>query len=144
MHYLANKAEAEDVTQEVFERMWRNIDKVSADEALPWLLSVAKNRCIDCLRQRKHHSDDLLDVQLCQRAQDTPEGFLATLNLSQWLKRAVYSLTEPYRSLVVYFDLQQLSVKEVAEKMSMSENQVKVYVFRARKKMRHYLQNTEL
>ena len=132
------------MTQEVFERMWRHIEEVSLEQALPWLLTVTKHCCIDSLRRRKNHSDTLLDELPCDRAQDTPEGFLAAANLSAWLKLAVNSLSEPYRSLVVYLDLKQLSVKEVADKLSLSENQVKVYGFRARKKLRKFLQNAEL
>jgi len=56
----------------------------------------------------------------------------------------VARLPEPQKSLVVLMDLQQLSGAEAANALDLSETQVKVYLHRARKKLREYLQNLEL
>jgi len=144
VYMLANTAEAEDVTQETFESLWRNIAEVSEEAAQAWLLRVAKNRCIDRLRRKHRQMETLPEETLCERAENTPEGFLAKANLSDWLKKAVARLPEPQKSLVVLMDLQQLSGAEAANALDLSETQVKVYLHRARKKLREYLQNLEL
>ena len=141
---LANTAEAEDATQEVFERVWKNMSKLpDGDGIQPWLIRITRNLCIDKLRQRRSH-EELMDDQLEAHSSQQPSSVLAANQLSSWLKSAVAQLKDPYRSLVVMLDLQQRSVRETAQSLGLSENQTKVYSHRARKQLRQYLQGIEL
>ncbi len=142
-HMLGNTAEAEDVTQEVYIRLWKNIAGIVLDEARPWLLRVTRNACIDELRKRKPNEEMLVEPA-CERLDGTPEGGLEAFQLSKWLKLAIAKLKEPYQSFVIMADLQQLSIREIAGGQIYSENQVKVYLHRARKQLRILLQEVEL
>lgn len=142
-HMLGDAQEAEDVTQEVYIRLWKRMDWVVLDEARPWLLHVTRNLCIDQLRKRKPNVE--MEVEpACDRTENTPQGSLERSQLSGWLKASIAKLKEPYKSLVLMADLQQLSIKEIAAIKEFSENQVKVYLHRARKQLRSLLQNVEL
>ncbi len=144
LHILGNTAEAEDATQEVYERLWRHMDSVEDDaKAKPWLLQVTRNLCIDKLRQRKPH-EALLPELVEAPPGERPEEYLEACHISAWLRRAIDQLHEPYRSLVTLMDMQQKSVREVAQQLDMSETQVKVYTHRARKRLRQYLQGKAL
>lgn len=143
LHMLGNRAEAEDVTQETFERLWRNVNKVETEQAQAWLLAVARNRCIDQLRAR--HVCDPLDEELeCPLLQNTPDRQTEQAQLSYWVRNGISKLKEPYRSLITLADCQQKSVREVAGVLALSENQVKVYLHRARRQLRAFLQGMAL
>ncbi len=142
-HMLGDASEAEDVCQEVFERLWNNIGTVVMEEARLWLLQVARNRCIDYLRKRRD-MQELSEDLACEVKGNSPSGHFAKNELSQWLQNAIAKLKEPYKSLIMMADLQQLSIKEIVGKTELSENQIKVYVHRARKQLRARLQGAEL
>ena len=139
---LADNNEAEDVTQEVYERLWRHIQNVRENEARAWLTTVAKNICFDRLRKRREHVELCPDSHIAQSA-DEPAHATTTLCISGWLRQAIEELNEPYRSLIFMLDVRELSVREAAQLTELNENQVKVYSHRARKQLRALLQETE-
>lgn len=152
VYMLGNAVEAEDACQETYERLWKRISAKAehssaeerAEEDKAWLLRVTHNLCIDKLRQRKPMSIDSVQESVCESPTSQPATALASSQLSDWLSNAIDRLKEPYKSLIVLADLQQMTVREVADTLDLSENQVKVYVHRARKQLRGLLQGIEL
>ena len=150
MHILANKSDAEDATQEAYERLWKHISKpqqqnqLDTDSGKAWLLHVVRNLCIDKLRQRKPISIQNLDELQSDSSDSKPVATLAKKQLSAWLSSAIERLKEPYRSLIILADLQQRSIKDVAKTLDLNENQAKVYIHRGRKQLRVLLQGVEL
>jgi RNA polymerase sigma-70 factor (ECF subfamily) len=147
---LANQCEAEDATQETFERLWSRMNHTQAnsnvklDSARAWLLTVVRNICIDKLRSRKPLSDGELDDVQCERRESKPVSSLMSKQVSAWLGDAIERLKEPYRSLIILADLQQRSIKDVACVLDLNENQAKVYIHRGRRQLRDLLQGVEL
>lgn len=135
---LGDAAEAQDVTQETFTQYWQH--GADAEHTKAWLIRVARNRCLDRLRRRNRieyrepsalpervqHDDALAETELDE--------------LTDRLRSAVDSLPEPQRSIVLLFSLQGMSGKDCAEALGISVNQVKVYLHRARAKLRHVLE----
>ncbi len=146
LYVLADKSDAEDATQEAYERLWSAMhDKEFDNEsAKAWLLHVVRNICIDKLRRRRPVADAELDEFENEGSYSKPVAQLMTKQLSSWLSKAIERLKEPYRSLIILADLQQRSIKDVARSLDMNENQAKVYIHRGRKQLRGYLQGTEL
>ena len=150
MHILANKSDAEDATQEAYERLWKHMNKpqqqneLNTDSGKAWLLHVVRNLCIDKLRQRKPISDESIDELPSHSSDSKPVAMLAKKQLSAWLSSAIEKLKEPYRSLIILADLQQRSIKDVASALDLNENQAKVYIHRGRKQLRVLLQGVEL
>ena len=150
MFILANKSDAEDATQEAYERLWKHLNKPQQQNQLDtnsgkaWLLHVVRNLCIDKLRQRKPVSDQNLDELPSDSLDSKPAAMLAKKQLSAWLSSAIGRLKEPYRSLIILADLQQQSIRDVANALDLNENQAKVYIHRGRKQLRVLLQDLEL
>ena len=148
MYILADKGEAEDVTQEAFERLWSEMNKQTSqfevNSTRGWLLTVVRNRSIDKLRRRKPLTETELDAVESTSADSKPVASLMSKQLSHWLSDAIERLKEPYRSLIILADLQQRSIKDVANTLELNENQAKVYIHRGRKQLRTLLQGVEL
>ena len=150
MYILANKSDAEDATQEAYERLWKHMNtpqqqnELNTDSGKAWLLHVVRNLCIDKLRQRKPMSTQNLDELQSESLYSKPVAMLAKKQLSAWLSSAIEKLKEPYRSLIILADLQQRSIKDVANTLDLNENQAKVYIHRGRKQLRVLLQGVEL
>jgi RNA polymerase sigma-70 factor (ECF subfamily) len=135
-HLLRNDSEAEDATQEAFVSLWTHRNSVDPARVKPWLMRVLRNECFDRLRRRRP------EVDLDESETETSGGPMLAIQqeqLSNWLMTAITSLAEPYRSLVVLRDIQQLSYEAVGETLNLSLPQVKVYLHRARKDLREQL-----
>lgn len=132
--YLLNDtSEAEDVTQEAFIKLWKQRETIDPERIRPWLLKVIRNACLDRLRRRR------LTIEVHEADVQGPGANAQREEIARWLKAAIAYLEEPYRSLVVLRDLQQHSYEEVAGITELSLSQVKVYLHRARKKLREQL-----
>ena len=146
MFILSNKSDAEDATQEAYERLWSTMHRreFDSESAKAWLLHVVRNICIDKLRRRKPIADTEMDEFENEGVIGKPVGQLISKQLSGWLNEAIEHLKEPYRSLIILADLQQRSIKEVARSLDLNENQARVYIHRGRKQLRSFLQGVEL
>ena len=136
-YLLKDAQEAEDVCQEAFVKLWHHQDSIDKNKIRSWLMKVTRNGCLDRLRRRRP-TEELTEW----RHQDESPGPMQDLQqqqTSQWLKRAIGGLKEPYRSLVVLRDVHQHSYAEVAVVLELSLSQVRVYLHRARKQLREQL-----
>lgn len=143
LHMLGDSHEAEDVTQETYERLWHNIHAVETETAKYWLLRVARNLCIDRLRKHRE-TEQANELLICHNWRNDPEAQAIWQQLSIRLKTAITALKEPYLTLIVMADLQQRSIKEIVIALHLKENQVKVYIHRARKQLQTLLNGDEL
>jgi RNA polymerase sigma-70 factor (ECF subfamily) len=139
---LRDSAEAEDVTQETFTQYWQHGG--DAEHTKAWLLRVARNRCLDRLRRRKR-----IEYREPEAIPETSDGRDTLRNLeldeeTEQLQRAVEALPEPQRSIVLLFSLKGLSGKECAEVLGLSVTQVKVYLHRARTRLRNHMENSQM
>ncbi|MGA0264806.1 MAG: RNA polymerase sigma factor [Lysobacterales bacterium] len=135
-YLLKDASEAEDATQEAFVKLWKHRENVDPERIKPWLMKVTRNTCMDRLRRRR----DEVEFQEYQTADDHgPMAGLHQTELGGWLKQAISSLKEPYRTLVILRDIYQHSYDEVANVTELSLSQVKVYLHRARKQLREQL-----
>lgn len=136
-YLLKDAAEAEDVCQEAFVKLWHHQNAVDPLKIKPWLMKVIRNGCLDRLRRRRP-GEELQD----NSAADPAPGPMQASHqheLGQRLRRAIAGLAEPYRSLVVLRDIQEHSYEEVASVLELSLPQVKVGLHRARKQLREQL-----
>lgn len=136
-YLLKDAAEAEDVCQEAFVKLWNHQDAIDPTKVKAWLMKVTRNGCLDRLRRRKP-SEELGEWHADETAHGPQQG-AEQEQLGQQLRRSIEGLGEPYRSLVLLRDVQQNSYEEVAETLELSLAQVKVYLHRARKQLREEL-----
>lgn len=136
-YLLKDPAEAEDVCQEAFVKLWHHQDDIDPEKVKAWLMKVTRNGCLDRLRRRR--PTETLDEGRSGASAGEPEDDAQRQELGLWLRRAIATLREPYRSLVVLRDVHQNSYEEVADALELSLTQVKVYLHRARKQLREQL-----
>ncbi|MGE5333998.1 MAG: RNA polymerase sigma factor [Nitrososphaerota archaeon] len=134
---VGNREEAEDLTSQVFIKAVRNIDSGrDAASIQSWLFQVARTTIADHWRSfyqlRAHSLDDLLDAgwEGPAETQSPPRLTAPHDRVSHILER----LPDHYREVLSFRFLLNLSIKETALRMGLSEANVKVLQFRALKK----------
>jgi RNA polymerase sigma-70 factor (ECF subfamily) len=138
---LRDRTEAEDVTQETFLRYWEQGADVRGPKE--WLLAVARNACLDRLR-RSGRTVSAEDCVAEEPGDDRePLWHLQQRELASRLQRAIAALSEPQRSLVVLFDVHGLDGRACARILGISSTQVKVYLHRARRRLRRDLEESQ-
>jgi RNA polymerase sigma-70 factor (ECF subfamily) len=137
---LGDRHEAEDVTQETFLRYWQHARAVSRPKE--WLLAVARNLSLDRLRRARPTVD--IDSAALEHVRDErdPEWHLWQRELAARLRDGIAALAEPQRSLVILFDVHGLSGATCARILDLNVNQVKVYLHRARRRLRLKLEGS--
>lgn len=135
---LRDAREAEDVTQEAFLVFWQQ--GANVERPREWLLRVARNACLDRLRRRGRLVSEQ-QVELPEPSEDRDPAWHYEHNeLATELRALVDKLPEPQRSLIVLFDVQGLDGATCARILDLNVNQVKVYLHRARRRLRQQLE----
>lgn len=141
--YLKNRSAAQDVMQEVLITFWEHYDDVADDRALPWLLRVTRNACIDALRKRSTRRDAVRvntdGLRHAQSGARSPAEAAEAADFRRRIEDALDEIDEPYRSVIILREIQNLKYKEISEALDMPMGTVKAYVHRGRKKLRHQL-----
>ena len=132
---LRDAALAEDVTQEVFLRLYRNQDSTPGDELLrPWLLRVTLNVARNTIRgqSRSMARDTVYSQENYGEGWKAPEeDYERRLEIEE-ARRALDKIKEPMRSCLL-LKQQGLSYREIAETLSLRETNVGSLVARGRK-----------
>jgi RNA polymerase sigma factor (sigma-70 family) len=121
------QADAQDIVQTAFEKLWINRSKVETVKAKSYLFTVAYHQMIDHIRKDKKYNttDNFEEVKISIHQEGNGE-------LRQILLKAINELNPTQRSLVLLKDYEGYSYQEIGEIMDLSESQVKVYLHRAR------------
>lgn len=132
-----NAIEAEDIVQECFEVLWKNKDKVEMSSAKSYLFSVAHNKIMDTYRT------DLKTLEL-DSVYFEPETRPEDRDNEQLVKLAMNQIPALFKELLTLRDLESYSYKEIEAITGLTESQVKVYLFRARKAVKERILKLEL
>jgi RNA polymerase sigma-70 factor (ECF subfamily) len=128
LNLLRNRAAAEDLAQEVFLELYRNLPSVeSAAHVIAWLRRVASHRCIDELRRRRHRMELAMDA-VPDRGASLPSR---ELFLEGRLQQLVASLPPRARTVVVLRYQEELEPSEIADALNMPVNTVKSHLRRS-------------
>ncbi len=126
---LHNRHDAEDVTQEVFLRIFRSLSGWDSSRLLkPWIMGIAVNRCRTWLAQRSRRPelvDYLQDTVAGQPADDSTE-------LLTEIHAALADLRLEYRTVFVMFHEQGQPYEEIAQAMDRPVGTIKTWLHRAR------------
>ncbi len=129
---IKNEADAQDVVQNTFLKMWQNCEKVEFPKAKSYLFTVAYRDMIDGIRKMSKISQP-------ETMPDRATSAAAPSDIKDLLNRGLQRLSDVQRSVVMLKDYEGYSYKEIGEIVNLSEAQVKVYIFRARKKLKEFL-----
>ena len=148
---LGNDADAEDAAQEAFLKAYRNLDRFRRESKFStWLIQIAINDARMKLRKDRRHLHQSIDA-----GQETNEGDYIPTDFADWreipsealeqtelreaLNKALDSLPEKYRIVLILRDVQQMSIAETAKALGISTENVKTRTSRARLQMRDRL-----
>jgi RNA polymerase sigma-70 factor (ECF subfamily) len=145
-YHLGNQDEAQDVTQEVLLRLWKHWEELEPEIVWPWLVRVTRNASIDAIRkrnvQRRRIESDPEGERVTRvpSSEPLPDALVETNDFSERLQQALQDLAEPYRSIVILREIQQLKYEEISAALELPLNTIKVYLHRGRRKLRTALQ----
>lgn len=134
---LGNQADAEEVAQEVFLRVWTHADRWEPGKAQfgTWLHRVATNLCLDRLR-KKRPTDDIDDMPDLASGEPDPERQLEQVQLAARIEAALQELPERQRAAIVLSHYQGLGNIEAAEILGVTVEAVESLLSRARRQLR--------
>jgi RNA polymerase sigma-70 factor (ECF subfamily) len=129
---LGNVHDAEDMAQQTFLKGFANIGQIRHDERFgSWIGRIAKNLCIDFIRQQKLRHSSLLEV---------PESNQNNAKEYPALERALAKLPEDSRLVLMLFYFDGQSTRSIAEVLSISEAAAQTRLSRARQQLRKLLE----
>ena len=134
---LGHDADAQDVVQGAFEKMWVNRQQVDNERCKSYLFTVAYHQMIDHIRKNKRISlreEFKEEVKITNRQQH---------DTKKVLQEALNKLSDIQKSLVMLKDYEGYNYQEIGEITGLNESQVKVYLHRARLILREYIGRPE-
>jgi RNA polymerase sigma-70 factor (ECF subfamily) len=150
MRLVANTAEAEDISQEVFLRAFERFGELADDpRAGGWLKTVAINLSLNHLSRYRarwsffselfHRGPAGEQAQIEFAAPDDVEESVAAAERSRMVEQALRQLPPAQRVPLVLFHLEGMKYEEIAAKLGVSLGKVKTSIFRARAALRRKL-----
>lgn len=132
---LRDKEDSNDIVQESFMKLWMNREKVEAPKAKSWLFTTAHNALINFVK-KSGRTSSLEQLQIDRGKEDKNE-----FELKEIIDNALANLPEQQKSILLLRDYEGYNYKEIGEILDLNESQVKVYLFRARKKMKEQIKD---
>jgi len=134
LRMVADKEEANDLAQEVFIKVYKNLDKYYPEFAFStWIMRITTNHVIDARRKRKHQTVSLDERQDFALNELSPETRYIEKERAQNLKQIVENLPEIYKVPIILYHQQGLSYQEIANIIEEPLSKVKNRIFRGRK-----------
>ncbi len=153
---LGDEAEAEDVAQQVFIRVWKSAGRYEPTAKFTtWLYKITRNLVFNELRRRKRHTAQSLDrplgsddddraPQIADPSVKAPDTALLDAEMQAAIQSAIDSLPETQRLAIILRRYDDVSYEEIAEILELTVPAVKSVLFRARtdlrEKLRQYLE----
>jgi RNA polymerase sigma-70 factor (ECF subfamily) len=134
--------EAEDIVQEVLEKVWKSeagqAEQIQNWEA--WCMTMTRNRSLDKNRSRSLRRTAPMEGLTEPQVEDhNPAQAAESRDMAAQVRRLMQELPEKQRLVMHLRDIEELSYEEIAETLSISLDQVKVNLHRARKTIREHL-----
>jgi RNA polymerase sigma-70 factor (ECF subfamily) len=151
---IGNRAEAEDITQEVFITVFKTIDTFRGEAKFStWLLRIAANQSKNRIKYLARRATDpegldgggVGDVQASPNAAplsgqvDGPDVIVEAAQLDRLMQQAIADLDEEQRLLVVLRDVEEMSYQEIGEITGLPEGTIKSRLHRARMAIKEWL-----
>ncbi|MBR6253465.1 MAG: sigma-70 family RNA polymerase sigma factor [Clostridia bacterium] len=147
-YMVKNDSQVEDIAQEVFIKVYKNLSKFNEQSSLyTWIYRITMNACFDEIKKEKkvYHLSNYIDtddgeqeIEYEDEKQNVDEIVERKLN-KEVLIKAIKSLNEEYRSLIVLRDIRGFSYWEISDMLNMKLGTVKSKISRARESLKKEL-----
>lgn len=140
-----SEAEREDVCQDIFVKIYRNLSRFQFESKLStWIATIAYNTCINHLKKKKvplwndfASEEKTIEGNLSNDA--LPDNFTENQDLAERLQTEIDKLPPQLRTILSLYHLDEMSYAEIAQALSLPDGTVKSYLFRARKLLKQRL-----
>jgi RNA polymerase sigma-70 factor (ECF subfamily) len=143
--FVNDHDDAEDITQEVFVRVYRSIKSFRQDsEFSTWLYRIVTNASLDRLKQRKRRMNRQVPLEESDSMEYAANpGSTESFDSALHIERALHELPTLQRAVVILRHIDGLPTRSVSEILKCSEGTVKTHLHRGLKKMRQLLQHLQ-
>jgi RNA polymerase sigma-70 factor (ECF subfamily) len=132
---VSNQADLDDLIQDVLLKVWIHLNTFRSESNLrTWMINIGINRARELHRRRQfrplwHTKDDFAEIA---SAGESPEEWLLRAEAVDAVRSEVAKLPPKYRRVIVHRDLNEVSGKEIAERLQITLSAVKTRIFRGR------------
>lgn len=145
---VADEQTADDIVQDIFEKVIKNIDRLNSVENLQeYLYKIARNAIVDSYRSRKLMLDEPDQIKADKETElakvlldESNSESLNTIISKSCVKPFIEKLPTKYKDALIASEIDNLSQKELAEQLNISYSGAKSRVQRGRKKLKNLLQ----
>ncbi|MEG0773784.1 RNA polymerase sigma factor [Clostridium sp.] len=135
---ILNKEDSEDIAQEAFIRAYKSLYTFQRKSSFStWLFKIASNCINSYFKKKKNYTiqyDEILTNVQCSSL-DKPEEALEAIETKKEVEKLLNSLGVDQRSCIVLKYVEGFSLREISEILGISEDAVKMKIYRARKKL---------
>lgn len=136
---VRNDEEAKDVVQDTLVKIWNSWDKMAdVDNKEAYCMTMTRNMAIDHYRSKKMETSDIDQHFDIQTNTADPERRFIAKDEYKTVRLFIDSLPENYRTVLELRDIDGYSYKEISDMTDYSLEQVKVYLFRARLRIKEH------
>lgn len=140
---VGDAALAEDVVQEVVIKVWKGREETQPDNLEAYCLRLTKNLSIDKTRSKHYQSSTLEGPVEVPHYQHTPYEQTEQNDLLQHVERLMKGLPQKQQLVLQLRDVEGLTYREIGQALDLSDSDVKVTLYRARKVLRQQLINLQ-
>jgi len=130
LRYLAKNIKdgevAKDILQDTFVSLWENKEKVESSKIKNWLFTITHNNMLKLIRYNKIRQNSFIEENSSE----------SNLENTQLIDQLLKQLPDRMRQCLMLKDWQGFSIKEISEILDISEENVKVNIFRAKVKLK--------
>lgn len=138
---LGDRAQAEDVMQETFLRVYENRDRLMKTSSFKsWLFTIARNQCLNTIRKSGRTVMMYPAARNSLVSQDTPVSHMEKSEQVEYVTELLARLKPDYREVIILREYQNLSYQEIAAATRSSLSAVKSRLFKARRKLEQMMQ----
>jgi len=142
LRYVANRAEAEDLLQEIFLKIFSHIaDVQKPDTFIGWAYRIALNTCFSFLRSNNPILQKTVALSQVESAIPGISQASAALDAKKPLEKAIQTLPHKLREIFLLHDVQGYKHEEISRMLGLSIGTSKSQLFKARMKLREYLKD---
>ena len=145
MRMMKNREEAEEVSQDTFIKVYKSLHKFKGDSKFStWIYKVTYNSCLDRIKKNKKHFNDVaIDDFTISKLKDVDNAFEALVEKEQHdtIQECLKLLPYDDSFLLTMYYFEEQSLDEIASIVGLTANNVKVKLFRSRKKLTQILKN---
>ncbi len=140
LRMINDAEEANDLAQEVFIKIYKNLDKYHPEYKFStWVIRIATNHVIDFRRKKKQDTISMDEMVYDIPDQNTPEKSYIKKERQKQIAGALQSLPDMYKIPIVLYHQQGLSYQEIADIIGEPLSKVKNRIFRGRKMLKEAL-----